>query len=71
MDKIDSGLTPRKRFEKYCVFLFSLLVLSSDTREHYVLSGSVLQHGSQMKKKHGAVPYHHRIQGFGPNLQLT
>lgn len=59
MDEVNSELTPRKRFGKYCVFLFAYLVLSFDAGEPYVPSEGVLQHGSQMRKKNGAIPYHH------------
>lgn len=37
MDKIDSRITPWKIIGK-CVLLFALFVLTSDTREHYILA---------------------------------
>lgn len=61
MDEIDSAQTPRKSFGKCYIFLFALFVLSSDTREHCIPSTAVLQPGSQMKKKHRAVPHYYRI----------
>lgn len=67
VDETDSTLTPRKMFGE-CVFLFALLELSFDTREH-ISNAPVLQHMSQMKK-HRVVPYHHGIKNFISNPQL-